>query len=63
MTTKRPGSAAGLADAKKQKQAGPSDDPAIQISGKYNAEDADLNLVSGDGMHFKVHSAVLVRQR
>lgn len=34
---------------------------AGKVSERYNEEDADVTLVSSDGMIFKVHSFLLIR--
>lgn len=35
----------------------------IDITKSYQAEDADLTIISADGMHFKVHRLVLTLAR
>jgi hypothetical protein len=35
----------------------------IDITKSYQAEDADLTIISADGLHFKVHRLVLTLAR
>jgi hypothetical protein len=42
----------------------PSPGPAItEINEEYQADDADLTIISADGIHFKVHRWVLILAR
>ena len=43
-------------DGKKRKR-----ESGIKVSERYNEEDADITIISSDGVSFKVHSLFLVR--
>jgi hypothetical protein len=35
--------------------------PEVKMSTKYNEDDADLIIISSDGVSFKVHTSIIVR--